>query len=440
MSMSHRVLAVIILVAAGLSAASAREQMPVKDSGRYSDAEKAFVPPAAVTKVATVAPRRATLQVVFGKKFAPAPGGPVTIVNPYLDPANVFFVQMAGLVANADGSLVVAGRAGLDKAMHALASGYWRIAPDGAITPLYTRSPDTYGKTPATKCEAPYSRTHLEPENFALMPGGAIVKATDFALVRIGTDGFVKRLAGAPFACEELGQASKVRGDANGAADLARFDRATKVLVDPQGNTWILDQVGCALRRLAPDGQVSTLISPEQACGKATPQEDRPALDLLAWDQVHGELVTAWSRPVALPVHNLYTTVWRIKPSGDYRRVLYGTKVGKSPAKHLIDGVSAMAVDPQGQIHIASRIMKREGGSVLAVLRVDEAGATVVPVTGAAVTASEAEDQPRDGSAARAQFRWIADLSFAPDGTLYIRDEHLIRKLDRSGQVVTWAF
>ena len=40
----------------------------------------------------------------------------------------------------------------------------------------------------------------------------------------------------------------------------------------------------------------------------------------------------------------------------------------------------------------------------------------------------------------RAQFRWIADLTFAPDGTLYIHEEHLIRKLDRAGQVTTWAF
>lgn len=140
---------------------------------------------------------------------------------------------------------------------------------------------------------------------------------------------------------------------------------------------------------------------------------------------------------VAVPVHNLYTTVWRIKPTGEFRRVLYGTKVGKSPAKHFLDGVSALAVDPQGRIHIASRIMKREGNRVLAVLRVDEAGATVVPVTG---VNGGAGDQPRDGAAARAMFRYIKDMSFAPDGTLYLLDEHLIRKLDRTGQVSTWAF
>ena len=296
------------------------------------------------------------------------------------------------------------------------------------------------GKTPATKCDAPYSRTHLDPENFALAPDGRLVKAIEYAVVRIGADGFVPRIAGEPFACEESGQASRVRGATDGAADAARFNKVSDVLVDPHGNVWIVDQIGCSLRRLGTDGRVTTVTSVEQSCGKDIVRENQLGIDYLAWDSVHDELVTAWSRPVATPVHNLYTTVWRVKPSGEFRRVLYGTKVGKSPAKHLIDGISALAVDPQGRIHIASRIMKREGGSVLAVLRVDETGATVVPVTGASVPYSEAEDQPRDGPAGRAQFRWIADMSFSTDGTLFLRDEHLIRKLDRSGQVTTWAF
>ena len=54
---------------AGFSSSMADAQAPVKDNGRYSDAEKAYVPPAATTKVATDAPRRATLEPVFGRKF-----------------------------------------------------------------------------------------------------------------------------------------------------------------------------------------------------------------------------------------------------------------------------------------------------------------------------------------------------------------------------------
>lgn len=429
----------IIVLVAGLPLSGMQPQSAAPDTGRYSDAEKAYVPLALTAKVSE-APRKATLEVVFGRKFAATPGGPITISNPYMNTSQVFFAQMAGMVATADGSVIVGARVGLDKEAHALGTGYWRIAPDGAITPLHTRSTNTYGKTPATKCDAPYGRTHLDPENFALAPDGRLVKAIEYAIVKIGADGFVRRIAGEPFACEESGQASRVRGAADGAGDASRFNKVSDVLVDPHGNVWIVDQIGCSLRRLGTDGRVATVIPSEPVCGETNPMEDRPGLDFLAWDSVHDELVTAWSRPVARPVHNLYSTVWRIKPSGEFRRVLYGTKVGKSPAKHLIDGISALAVDPQGRIHIASSIMKREGGSVLAVLRVDEAGATVVPVTGAAVPSSEAENEPRDGAAGRAQFRWIVDMSFAPDGTLFLRDEHLIRKLDRSGQVTTWAF
>jgi hypothetical protein len=429
----------VIVFAAGLPLAGTQNPPVVLDSGRYSDAEKSYVPLALTTRVSE-APRRATMDVDFGRKFAAAPGGPVIITNPYMNPGQVFFAQMAGMVVAADGSVIVGGRVGLDSAGHARGTGYWRISPDGAIHPLHTRSTDTYGKTPATKCDAPYSRTHLNPENFALAPDGSLVKANEYAIVRIGANGFVQRIAGEPFACEESGQASRVRGATDGPADSARFNKASKVLVDPTGNVWIVDQLGCSLRRLGTDGRVTTVTTVEQSCGNNIVMEDRLALDLLAWDPVHDELVTAWSRPVAMPVHNLYSTVWRIKPSGEYRRVLYGTKVGKSPAKHLIDGISAVAVDPQGQIHIASKIMKREGGTVISVLRVDEVGATVVSVTGAGVPSGDARDDPRDGLAGLAQFRWMSDMGFAADGTLFVRDEHLIRKLDRSGQVTTWAF
>jgi hypothetical protein len=417
-------------------APGAASPAPVADNQRFSDAEKAYVPAQATTRAAD-GPRRANLQPVVGSKFARGPGDQLTITNPYLALDRIFFAQAVALKATEDGGLIVGGRVELDQDMHALGTGYWRIAPDGAITPLHTRSTNTYGKTPATKCEAPYSRTHLDPENFATAAGGGLLKAIEYAVVKIGADGNVRRLAGAPFSCEESGQASQVRGQADGPADLARFNKASGIVADPEGNIWVVDQSGCSLRRITPAGQVTTVITPEQACAKTTPGEDRVGLDKLAWDPVHGELVTSNTLSVATPVHNLYTTVWRIKPSGEFRRVLYATKVAKSPARHHLDGVWSLAVDPEGRIHIGSRIMGTPG--VVAVLRLDEAGATVTSVTGGSYKGG-GDAEPKDGPADRALFRYIRDMSFAPDGTLYLLDEHLIRKLDKSGQVSTWAF
>ncbi len=102
----------------------------------------------------------------------------------------------------------------------------------------------------------------------------------------------------------------------------------------------------------------STVLGPDGRCDDSVPRENQPFLDNLTWDIAHGELVAGGSRTTARPLHDLYTLVWRIRPNGEYRRVLFGKKVTKvSPAKHHLDGVSAMAVDPKGRIFIISRLM-----------------------------------------------------------------------------------
>jgi hypothetical protein len=45
-----------------------------------------------------------------------------------------------------------------------------------------------------------------------------------------------------------------------------------------------------------------------------------------------------------------------------------------------------------------------------------------------------------DGPSPLAYFQYSRDLCFAPDGTAYVNDEMLIRRIDPTGQVTTWAF
>ena len=406
---------------------------------RTSDAERAYVPLQATTRVGEGA-RKANLDPRIGTKFSSTPGlqGQVTITNPYMDPDRIFFTKSAALQCTADGGLIVGGRVGLNSEQKALGTGYWRIAADGAVTPIQTRSADAYPKSSGTKCDARYGKTILDPLNFVVAPDGSFVQTTDYAVTRMGADGYVHRVAGAPYACEENGHASHVRGDTDGPADLARFNKVGAPAVDPDGNIWIPDQDECALRRISPDGLVTTVIPPEKVCDKSIRPEDQVALRYLTWDPVHGELVSGRDFPVALPVHTLYTTVWRIKPNGEFRRVLFGTKGGVSPAKVHIDGIRSMAVDPQGRIVFGTAFMTNS--SVLLVARVDEAGATVAAVTGGGFRPGDSpEFQPRDGTAARAYFSRLDGMCFSPDGTLFMLDEHLIRKL-ANGQVSTWAF
>ena len=160
---------------------------------------------------------------------------------------------------------------------------------------------------------------------------------------------------------------------------------------DPDGNLWVPDQRGCALRKITPKGEVSTVLGPDVLCDDSVPRENQPFLDNLTWDTAHGELVAGGSRTTARPLHDLYTLVWRIAPDGTYRRVLFGKKVTRvSPSKHHLDGVSAMAVDPKGRIFIISRLMvfEQRGWDELQLMLVDEAGATVVPVSGTKIPKS----------------------------------------------------
>ena len=123
-------------------------------------------------------------------------------------------------------------------------------------------------------------------------------------------------------------------------------------------------------------------------------------------------------------------------------------KVGsKSPAGAQLDGLSTLAVDAQGRIHIASRVMptdhqsRARGSGEIGVMRVDEAQGSVLAVTGAKLPAwGHDQTLALDGPAERATFKKMQGMCFAPEGTLYVLDELTVRRIDRQGQVSTWVY
>jgi sugar lactone lactonase YvrE len=96
--------------------------------------------------------------------------------------------------------------------------------------------------------------------SLALDSSGNLVGLLDGAVVRIGTDGVVTLLAGA---FNSYGFT-----DANGAA--ARFTSSGPVAADAAGNIYVGDSYNCAVRKLAPNGDVTTLAGAPpsaRACG-----------------------------------------------------------------------------------------------------------------------------------------------------------------------------
>ena len=384
--------------------------------------------------------RPATPEPGYGKKFAAETTLPiVTISNPYMDPARPLIADATGMACAADGGLVIGGRAGFDDG-RAVAAGFWRVAPDGAVTPMHTRR---IAATSRVACDAQFAASSVTPKRFSLAADGRLLLGSPAAVQAVRGDGFVSRIAGSPRACT-ADSAAGASGFGDGAANGALFDEPDAPVEDPEGNLWVVDQKGCALRRITPQGEVSTVLGRDVVCNERVPREDRPLLEHLVWDPAHGELVAGGSTTVATPVHNLYVTMWRIKPSGEFRRVFYGWKLGRNnPAKVGVDGIRALAVDPRGRIHVVSLLMlfERRGWDALQLLRVDEAANTVVPLTGTKIrNGAFMREQPLDGPAALAWFEGTRGLCFAPDGTAFVNDELFIRRIDPQGQVTTWVF
>lgn len=411
-------------------------------AGFLSTASLAQVPPppteapSAITRLAD-APRRVQLSGSGGGRKFTADAGPPTMVvsNPYLDPLRTaLLVRPVGLQCAADGSIVVSARGGFDARGDAHFVGWWRVAADGAVTSLLTRS-TAGGMAGRQQCHTPFAQSRLDSTRFALTPDGQFIAPAERGVLRIDDGGRVHRLAGSPSICTNEERVS-AGGLEDGPADAARFNKVISVAAGADGQVWVGDQGGCALRLVSADGSTRTILNPDQACRPGAPPSERVPLVHLAWDATRGELVAGGD----ILTHNQLTTlVWRIRADGTFRRVLLGHKLGASPAGAQLDGVQGLAVDPQGRIHIASRRMEQD---VPALLRVDEAKGSVQQWTGQRVRpGSSLAGEVIDGAADRARFTKINGLCFAPDGTAYVQDDQLVRRIERGGGVVsTWAF
>lgn len=386
-------------------------------------------------------PQNLILAPKDGRKFTPATGKPQVIaVNPYLQPDGAFLVAMGGLQCPEEGGLIVASDAGLDDRGYTIGEGYWRVAEDGAISPLLSRRYKDSGvrsnspMLPANPPDTSWADGNLpnpgysyyRVDGFGLGRNGDLLLGASDVVVRIGRDGRVRRVAGKP------GE----QGFADGRGSVARFKHPGRPVEDDQGNLWLADQNLCAIRRIAPDGTVSTLMGPDRLCNAAqVVAEEQIVPDNMLWDAQRGELVVGGHFIRAKP-HDLYHAVWRIRPDGQAQRVLSARKNSGTPA---LDGIYSMALDRQGRLHLGVGRPGRDKS----ILRVDEPGGKATFLTGTTYTgfAPGNESYPVDGTAGGSNFRTNEDMCFAADGNLYVIDYHLLRRYDpAAGTVRTWAY
>lgn len=183
-------------------------------------------------------------------------------------------------------------------------------------------------------------------------------------------------------------------GKADGPAARAAFRTPHGLALDPAGNLYIADAGNNAIRRLAPDGQVTTL----PVTGLKQPQA-------LAWSAKLGQLIV---------VDQGNSRVCAVATDGSLKTLAEGLAVP-----------TGLAVEPGGTIYVT----EWNGNDVR---RIETDGRTTV-VAGAG-TAGFA-----DGPAASARFRFPAGLASDGKGHLFVADgqNHRIRKIDLATATVS---
>ncbi len=228
------------------------------------------------------------------------------------------FSTLVGIAVGPDGNLVVG-----DNSTNRLS----RVnATTGAVTPLA-------GSGSAGDLDGPAaSATFTQIQNVAVGPDGTVYVAQYNGTIRkLSPGGTVSTLAGSP------GTSGYV--DAQGSA--ARFANPAGLAVDAQGNVLVGEWFGSAIRKIAPDGTVSTWVG-----GPGSAFVDGPAA------------TARFDRPIRLAVDaagNVYVcdlynqAVRKVAPNGTVTTLvgspsLRGTRPGALPASiYFPYGIGARA-------------------------------------------------------------------------------------------------
>jgi sugar lactone lactonase YvrE len=309
------------------------------------------------------------------------------------------FHDPMALAVAADGTLYVS-----DTRNHRIRA----VTPDGSVSTVAGSGPagpeGGFADGPAA------SARFFEPEGLTVDSAGNIIVADTLndRIRRISPDGHVTTVAG-------LGLASRYGVNAplvDGPVTQATFNDPSDVAVDAAGNLYVTDRLNHVIRKITPDGMVSTFAGcglPGGADGIGT----QAAFELpnrIAIDRM-GVLYVTEGRFLDFGERTYGFRVRKITPEGRVS-TLAGTgepgyRDGPGGAAQF-DVVIGIAVDDEGNVYVAET-----GGH--RIRRISPAG--VVTTVAGSGTAGYA-----DGPAAAAAFWYPTDLAIGPSGELYVAD------------------
>jgi sugar lactone lactonase YvrE len=203
-------------------------------------------------------------------------------------------------------------------------------------------------------------------------------------------------------------------GNADGDKNTARFNGPNGIDIDAEGNMYVADAGNHRIRKITPGGEVSTIAG--DASGYVN----------------GGALSASFKSPYGVAVADNGDVY--IADTGNHAiRKLSGgvvTTVAGGPTKGLVDEVGeaaqfnqpfSLAIDSQGTVYVADA-----GNHAIRKIDMSDPAKPVVS------TLAGGSLGTRDGAIADARFNTPNDVSFGPDGVLYVADfgNNSIRAID----------